>query len=442
MRNGRQLGRWANRQGNSERLRDMCLPLIACLSSFLPAALSLCLAGSLLVCLAGCSGLKLPAGPVVPTVPVSGRILESGLLEDKPLSGARVVINGSAPVLTDSDGRFLADVPVPTASGASLRVVVTVAKHGYSTHISEASVSSSGGDVGNIYLVPVSDSSSLSGRVVEKGSGRPIPAAEVQLLVSGGASRRTITAADGSFLLSGITPPEGEFGLRARHPDYLAVLNPQTGELAMTVNLRSGDERTNSVVVELFPLGTPTKLTGSVFKGETLEPVANATVWVGDKRGTTDVNGNFVISDAPTGLQVPVRVEPPDTTLQPLTENLTINGEPLLLFLGTAGSQLPPFPYTVAGKVTLEGESNHSGVRVEAFRDDAVVDAAITDVDGRYQMWLPPGTYTLRASRDGFQTVTQTVRLLPGVAVRDVNFTLPRQSAKMRRAAQFSRQGG
>jgi hypothetical protein len=42
-------------------------------------------------------------------------------------------------------------------------------------------------------------------------------------------------------------------------------------------------------------------------------------------------------------------------------------------------------------------------------------------------MWLPPGTYTLRASRDGFQTVTQTVRLVAGVAVRDVNFTLPRQ---------------
>jgi hypothetical protein len=439
MRNSRQLGRWANRKGSNERLRGMFLPLIACLSSFLPAALSLCLAGSLLVCLAGCSGLKLPAGPVVPTVPVSGRVLESGLLEDKPLSGARVVINGSAPVLTDSDGRFLADVPVPTASGASLRVVVTVAKHGYSTHISEASVSSSGGDVGNIYLVPVSGSSSLGGRVVEKGSGRPIPAAEVQLLVSGGASRRTITAADGSFLLSGITPPEGEFGLRARHPDYLAVLNPQTGELTVTVNLRSGDERINSVIVELFPLGTPTRLTGSVFKGETLEPVANATVWVGDKRGTTDVNGNFVISDAPTGGQVPVRVEPPDTTLQPLTENLTINGEPLLLFLGTAGSQLPPFPFTIAGKVTLEGESNHSGVRVEALRDGSVVDAAITDVDGRYQIWLPPGTYTLRASHDGFQTVTQTVRLLPGMAVRDVNFTLPRQSAKMSRAAQFSR---
>ena len=381
-----------------------------------------------LSCLVGCSGLKLPPGPVVPKVPVSGRVLESGLLEDKPVSGARVVINGSAPVQTDADGRFLADVPVPTTGAASVRVTITVAKHGYVTHISEVQINPSGSDVGNIYLTPVTtESSSLSGRVVEKGSGRAIPAAEVQLLVQGGTSLRTITALDGSFLLSGITPPEGTFGLRARHPDYLAVLNPQTGELALIVNLRSGDERVNSVVVELFPLGTPTRLSGSVFKSETLEPVANATVRVGDKQGTTDGNGNFVIADAPTGLQVPVQVQPPDTTLQPLTENLTINGEPLLLFLGTAGSQLPPFPFTVAGKVTLEGETNHSGVRVEAIRDGSVVDAAITDVDGRYQMWLPPGTYTLRANRDGFQTVTQTVRLVAGMAVRDVNFTLPRQ---------------
>lgn len=409
---------------------------------FLPlypfAHLSFCF---LLCCLMGCGGLKLPSS-VMPTVPVSGRVLESGLLEDKPIAGVRVVVNGSAPTLTDSDGQFLVNAPVPTTSAASVQVTITAAKHGYVTYIREASISPSGGDVGSIYLTPVTNSSSLGGRVVEKGSGRPIPAAEVQLLVNGGTSRRTITAKDGSFLLSGIVPPEGEFALRARHPDYLAVLNPQTGEQTVTILLRTGDERVNLIVLELFPLGTPTRLTGTVFKSETLEPVARATVRVGEKQGTTDAFGHFVIPDAPTGRQVLVRVDPPDTTLQPFTDNLTINGEPLLLFLGTVQTSLPSLPFTLAGKVTLEGESNHSGVLVEALQNGSVVEAVTTDVDGRYQMWLPPGTYTLRASREGFLSVTQTVRLLPGLVVSNVNFTLSRYSTRMRRAAQFLRQGG
>jgi len=65
-----------------------------------------------LLSLSGCSGLKLP-GLVVPTVHVSGRVYEALLLEDKPIAGAWIVINGSAPAYTDSSGRFIVNVPVP-----------------------------------------------------------------------------------------------------------------------------------------------------------------------------------------------------------------------------------------------------------------------------------------------------------------------------------------
>ncbi|GBC97589.1 hypothetical protein HRbin17_00077 [bacterium HR17] len=377
--------------------------------------------------LSGCGGLKLPSGLNTPTVPVSGRVLDGSALQDTPIAGVRIVINGSAAAVTDADGRFNVNAPVPTTTPQTIRATLTAAKHGYVTYTDEVQINTSGSnELPPIYLVPAPQSSSLGGRVVERGSGRPIANAEVLLQVNGGTIQRGRTASDGSFLLSGIMPPDGVFEIRARHPNYLVMLDPQTGQLSRSVTLQQGDDRVNRVTIELFPLGTLVRLTGTVLKSETLEPVNGATVRVGDKQATTDSRGIFVIAEAPTGLQVPVQVTPPDTTLAPFSDTITINGELLIIFLGAGSTALPPLPFTVAGQVTLEGETNYSGVRVEALRGDTIVDAAITGVDGRYTLWLPPGTYTLRASLAGFQTVTQTVQLPPGVAVQGVNFTLRR----------------
>ncbi|MFN3422449.1 MAG: hypothetical protein ACK40X_12075, partial [Armatimonadota bacterium] len=90
----------------------------------------------LLLSLPGCGGLKLP-GLVVPTVTVSGTIYEALLLEDKPISGAWVTINGSMPAYTDSLGRFTVNVPVTDTSGQTIQVAVSVAKHGYLARLVE-----------------------------------------------------------------------------------------------------------------------------------------------------------------------------------------------------------------------------------------------------------------------------------------------------------------
>jgi len=376
-----------------------------------------------LISLLGCSGLKLPT-ITVPTVAVSGTVLEAGVLEDKPIANAWVVINGSAPAYTDSSGRFTVNVPVTETDGQTIQVAVSVAKHGYMARLIEDRFirTDAPTEIGEIYLVPAPNSSSLRGRVIDKTTGRGIPNAEV--IFFGDLTLRVRTAADGSFLLSGIIPSSGDFPAQVRHPDFLTIFDLQTGRNYQNVTVRSGDESVNIVTLELYPLGTPALIAGQVVNAETLEPIAGATVTLGGKQATTDAEGKFSIPSAPTGQQT-LRVEHP--SFLTFNESLLVNGDPLTVFLFPPGS-LPSLPFTISGKVTLQGETNHSGVRVEARRkaDGTIVDVAITNIEGDYALWIPPGTYLVRASKEGFVSDEREVVVRKGVAVTNVNFTLAR----------------
>ncbi len=369
----------------------------------------------------GCSGLKLP--PItVATVTVNGTVLEAGVLEDRPVAGAWVTIGGSAVAITDNAGAFTARVPVAETGGQTVTVTITVSKHGYLTRVIENQTvrTDSANDVGVIYLVPAPNTSSLRGRVVDKTTGRGVPNAEV--LLAADLVLRARTAADGSFLLSGILPPSGNFPVRVRHPDFLTLLDLQEGRDYQMVAIRSGDETVNSVTLEVYPLGTPARISGRVVNSETLEPVNGATVTLGTRQTTTDAEGFFSIPNAPTGQQS-LRVEHP--SFLTFSERVLVNGDFLTIFLFPPGA-LPGLPFTIAGKVTLQGETNYSGVRVEARRtsDGLVVEAAITGIDGAYALWVPPGTYLVRASKEGYQSGEQTVVVRKGVAVTNVDFTL------------------
>jgi len=385
--------------------------------------LTVCAVLAALLSLVGCSGLKLPT-ITVPTVAVNGTVLEAGLLEERPIAGAWVVINGSAPAYTDGSGRFTVNVPVTDTSGQTIQVAVSVAKHGYMARLIENQFirTDAPTEIGEIYLVPAPNTSSLKGRVIDKTTGRGIPNAEV--IFFNDLTLRIRTAADGSFLLSGIMPNSGNFQVYARHPDFLTIFDLQTGRNYQNVTVRSGDENVNFVTLELYPLGTPALIAGQVVNAETLEPIAGAMVTLGGKQATTDAEGKFSIPNAPTGQQA-LRVEHP--SFLTFNESLLINGDPLTVFLFPPGS-LPSLPFTISGKVTLQGETNHSGVRVEARRkaDGTIVDVAITNIEGNYALWVPPGTYLVRASKEGFASDEREVVVRKGVAVTNVNFTLAR----------------
>jgi subtilisin-like proprotein convertase family protein len=77
---------------------------------------------------------------------------------------------------------------------------------------------------------------------------------------------------------------------------------------------------------------------------------------------------------------------------------------------------------SVSGTVTLAGQSDHSGVKVEAIPNGGFT---YTDAAGAYSLpGLFNGTYTVRASKQGWTTAQQQVTLASGQQMAGVTFTL------------------
>jgi subtilisin-like proprotein convertase family protein len=77
---------------------------------------------------------------------------------------------------------------------------------------------------------------------------------------------------------------------------------------------------------------------------------------------------------------------------------------------------------SVAGTVTLAGQSDHSGVKVEAIPNGG---SAYTNALGTYSLpGLFAGTYTIRASKQGFATGQRQVTLASGQQLTGIDFNL------------------
>ena len=77
---------------------------------------------------------------------------------------------------------------------------------------------------------------------------------------------------------------------------------------------------------------------------------------------------------------------------------------------------------TVEGTVTLEGETDHSGVEVEAIPGGGFV---YTDASGHYMLeGLFAGAYSIVASKEGWTTGTQEISLSQGEHLTGVDFEL------------------
>jgi hypothetical protein len=76
------------------------------------------------------------------------------------------------------------------------------------------------------------------------------------------------------------------------------------------------------------------------------------------------------------------------------------------------------------GGRAASGTTPLPGVSIAALSDNAVKGATSTDVDGTYQLLIPPGTYQIAAELSGFQTVTQAVTLAADACGRTLDFQL------------------
>ncbi|MFC1717866.1 hypothetical protein ACFL6S_29670 [Candidatus Poribacteria bacterium] len=70
---------------------------------------------------------------------------------------------------------------------------------------------------------------------------------------------------------------------------------------------------------------------------------------------------------------------------------------------------------TITGQVNLVGESDHSGVEVQIYQDESLLNMSETDASGNYSIGLKElDDYTLRFKKDGFVTVVQEIATVEG----------------------------
>lgn len=149
-------------------------------------------------------------------------------------------------------------------------------------------------------------------------------------------------------------------------------------------------------------------VSGTVVDSTDQSPVANASVSIAGRSGKTNANGQFSVTGVAyssttlavfLGLQGTVRAtnyfdgffNPPSGASSGVVNVGVLNLIP-------TGSTTPPgLPYNLSGSVLPTASS--VGAVVQAKIGSAVIRTATADGAGRYEMWLPAGTYTLTATK-------------------------------------------
>jgi 5-hydroxyisourate hydrolase-like protein (transthyretin family) len=278
---------------------------------------------------------------------------------------------------------------------------------------------------------------SLSGIVVQAGTGTPV--ADVQVSISGNnaGDARTYTGNDGRFVLRDLAP--GKYTVRFARSGYVTQqygerLAPATAT-PLPLTVPSGED-VDTIVMELTPAGV---VSGRIRDRDSGQPAVGMPVdllaYIHDPfgrkvvqsigRGTTDDRGKYRIYGIPPGqyfLSAGGSPRPPNRT-----EDLNLNEVPsdleITFYPGTAdldraralrilpGAELrgldivpvPPRAFRISGRVVgnIEPEMMVDATREPAdlYRDYS---NAKVDSNGTFEVTnLPPGDYLLKIEAEG-----------------------------------------
>lgn len=259
----------------------------------------------------------------------------------------------------------------------------------------------------------------LTGRVVwvETG-GAPSPPAEVE---AGAASAQT-DPADGFFQLD--VPP----GTSSAKVTYRPAGRPtvvQTFQFpAMGADLDAG---------ELYIGPTTVAVEGRTLDEATGAAIVGATVTLAGRRATSGAGGRFRIERvayAPTALTLFLgllgQASAPGYFVRswsPIAGPSAGVAQAGDLALTPEGStDPPPPPFNVQGRVLPAADG--ASARVEVFRGTTRLRLTAADSQARYQVWLPVGSYQLKATK-GTRVATRSFAVTDTSAIIRVDVTLP-----------------
>lgn len=200
-----------------------------------------------------------------------------------------------------------------------------------------------------------------------------------------------------------ITPPGGSPQTVAFEPSVAAGENP---ELELYINIGQVRGRI------LLPNNQPAT---SAF----------VTVAATGETRAVNANGTFLISLVPIGETQVFAVQATASASRTVSVNAGLNEVNDIVLVDDPNPNPPGLPFTVSGTVTVTGVGTPGGTQMILFRNGVQVESTLTDPSGFYGFYVPPGRYTVRAIRNGFQeTNSAELNLTDPNTPLDVDLTM------------------
>ena len=234
----------------------------------------------------------------------------------------------------------------------------------------------------------------LTGKVTDSATGNPIQNATVSY--AGGS---TTTAANGTYTLANVMPGE------------VLVTISKTGYATISRTQAVAGGATATLDVALAPPGT---ITGKVTSSVDGPPIAGAIVTYSGGTVTTNASGDYTIANIASGSQTLVAAADGYNSSPDQIVNVPANGTV------TANITLTPKPTYLAGEVRDRVTSETvAGVTISAGGVSVT-----TDAFGRYQLFVPPGTYNVSAAKIGYTTSVNVGAIVTFGTYTAIDFTL------------------
>jgi hypothetical protein len=234
----------------------------------------------------------------------------------------------------------------------------------------------------------------LTGKITDSATGNPIQGATVSY--AGGS---TTSAANGTYTLANVMP--GEVLVTVSKAGYATISRTQAVAGGATVTLD----------VALAPPGT---ISGKVISSVDNAGIAGAIVTYSGGTITTNASGDFTIANLPAGNQTLVAAADGYNSSPEQVINVPANGT------ATANIALTPKPTYLAGEVRDRVTTETiAGVTISAGGVSTT-----TDAFGRYQLFVPPGTYNVSASKAGYTTAVNVGAIITFGTYTAIDFTL------------------
>ena len=375
-------------------------------------ALLRCLAP--LCLLAGCSAGDIKIGePEPPKVNVLVKPVNADTSAAITATGTVIVGSVRADNVGGADGMLVSKVPLEALNSSNVYVVpLTVTIRGYVTKMQTLEFSVAENREVQVQLTPadLALTGTVTGKVASSADASGVPLATVALTPNLAGEVTTVsggTDSTGAFVISGV--PTGEVNGTASADGFL------TGTKTFAVIQDSSPASPTTVNFELVPDSTKATLTGVVRRMGTGEPVAGATVTVGDLAPvTTNASGEFTVTEVTVGERT-ITVKAAGFIDYSATVFVLPDMGQVQIQLARSEDEPPPGPSNIRGTVTITNRADSSGATVRAVDLGSleVADTAVTGADGSYGLFVLPGTYRLTVTYDTV-SISRTVTLGSG----------------------------